>query len=32
MAFHSDFLAYKIPWTEEPSRLECIGVQRVVHD
>ena len=26
------FLAWRIPWTEEPSRLQSIGSQRVGHD
>ena len=32
MATHSSFLAWKIPWTEEPGRLESMGWQRVGHD
>ena len=28
MATHSSILAWKIPWTEEPSRLQFIGLQR----
>ena len=28
MATHSSTLAWKIPWTEEPSRLQSIGPQR----
>ena len=32
MAPHSSTLAWKIPWTEEPGRLESIGSQRVGHD
>ena len=32
MATHSNILAWKIPWTEEPDRLESIGSQRVGHD
>ena len=32
MATHSNILAWKIPWTEEPSRLQSIGSQRVRHD
>ena len=32
MATHSSILAWKIPWTEEPGRLESIGLQRVRHD
>ena len=32
MATHSSTLAWKIPWTEEPSRLQCMGLQRVGHN
>ena len=32
MATHSSTLAWKIPWTEEPGRLQCMGSQRVRHD
>ena len=32
MATHSSILAWKIPWTEEPGRLQSMGLQRVVHD
>ena len=32
MATHSSILAWKIPWTEEPGRLESMGSQRVGHD
>ena len=32
MAIHSSTLAWKIPWTEEPDRLQAIGLQRVGHD
>ena len=32
MAIHSSTIAWKIPWTEEPSRLQSIGSQRVGHD
>ena len=32
MAIHSSTLAWKIPWTEEPDRLQSIGSQRVGHD
>ena len=32
MATHSSILAWKIPWTEEPGRLQSIGLQRVEHD
>ena len=28
MATHLSILAWKIPWTEEPSRLQYIGLQR----
>ena len=29
MATHSSTLAWKIPWTEEPGRLQSMGSQRV---
>ena len=32
MATHSSTLAWKIPWTEEPGRLQFMGLQRVRHD
>ena len=32
MAPHSSTLAWKIPWTEEPGRLQSRGLQRVEHD
>ena len=32
MAPHSSTLAWKIPWTEEPGRLQPMGSQRVGHD
>ena len=32
MAPHSSILAWKIPWTEEPGRLESMGPQRIGHD
>ena len=32
MATHSSTLAWKIPWTEEPGRLQLMGLKRVVHD
>ena len=32
MATHSSNLAWKIPWTEEPDRLQSMGSQRVGHD
>ena len=31
-AIHSSTLAWKIPWTEEPDRLQFMGLQRVGHD
>ena len=31
MATHSSTLAWKIPWTEEPGRLQSMGSQRVRH-
>ena len=32
MATHSSILAWKIPWTEEPGRLQSMGSKRVGHD
>ena len=32
MAIHSSILAWRIPWTEKPSRLQSTGSQRVGHD
>ena len=32
MATHSSVLAWRISWTEEPGRLQSIGLQRVGHD
>ena len=32
MATHSSTLAWKIPWTEEPGRLQSMGSRRVLHD
>ena len=32
MAPHSSTLAWKIPWMEEPSRLQCMGSLRLRHD
>ena len=32
MATHSSILAWRIPWTEEPGRLQFTGSQRVGHD
>jgi len=31
MATHSNILAWKIPWTEEPDALQSMGSQRVGH-
>ena len=32
MATHSSILAWRIPWTEEPGRLQSMGLQRVRND
>ena len=32
MATHSSILAWKIPWTEEPVKLQSMRSQRVRHD
>jgi len=32
MATHSSILAWRIPWTEKPGRLQSTGSQRVRHD
>ena len=32
MATHSSILSWKIPWTDDPGRLQSIGSQRVRHD
>ena len=32
MATHSSILAWEIPWTEEPSGLHSMGLQRVGYD
>ena len=32
MATHSSTLAWKIPWTEDPGRLQSMGSERVGHD
>ena len=32
MAIHSSTLAWKIPWTEEPGRLQSMGSLRVGHN
>ena len=31
MATHSSILAWRMPWTEEPGRLQSTGSQRVGH-
>ena len=28
----SSILAWRIPWTEEPGKLQCMGLQRVRHN
>ena len=32
MATHARILAWRIPWTEEPGRLQSMGLQRVGHN
>ena len=32
MTIRSRTIAWKIPWTEEPGRLQSMGLQRVRHD
>ena len=32
MATHSSILAWKSPWTEDPGRLQSMGLQRIGHD
>ena len=32
IATHSSILTWSIPWTEEPGRIQSIGLQRVGHD
>ena len=32
MATHSSVLAWRVPWTEEPGRLQAEGSQRVRHN
>ena len=32
MATHCNILAWEIPWTEDPGRLQSMGLQRVGHD
>ena len=32
MATHSSIVAWRIPWTEEPGKLQSMGSQRIRHD
>ena len=32
MAIHSSILAWRLPWTKEPGKLQSMGLQRVRHD
>ena len=32
MEIHSSILAWEVPWTEKPGRLQSTGSQRVRHD
>ena len=32
MGTHSSILAWRIPWTEEPGRLQSMGSQKVGHN
>ena len=32
MATHSSILSWKIPWTEEPGKLQSMGLKKVGHD
>ena len=32
MAIHSSTIAWKIPWAEEPGRLQSMGSQRIGHN
>ena len=32
IAAHSNILAWRIPWTEEPAGLQSMGIARVGHD
>ena len=32
MATHSSILVWRIPWTEEPGKLQSMGLQRVSHN
>ena len=32
MAIHASILAWRIPWTEDPGRVQSMGLQRAGHD
>ena len=32
LATHSSTLAWRIPWSEEPDRLQSVGSQNIRHD
>ena len=32
MATHYSILSWRIPWTEDPTGLQSMGLQRVIHD
>ena len=32
MTTHSSVLAWRIPWTEEPGRIQSLGLQRIRDD
>ena len=32
MGIHSSILAWRIPWTGEPGKLQSLGLQRVKHE
>ena len=32
MATHSSVLEWRMPWTEEPGRIQSMGLQRIRHD
>ena len=32
MAIHSSILSWRLPWTEEPGRLQSRGLQKVEHN
>ena len=32
LATHSSILAWRIPWTEEPGRIQSMGLRRVKYD